>query len=248
VSSTPSLSRLERLVVVAGHAVYFGKHRGQATEESAWFLQSFQKGDAAYYLQHVEYGVRLAARQPGSLLVFSGGATRPEPGPISEAEGYLALAAQFDWWRHPEVAERTVLENFARDSYENLLFGIARFREATGHYPKGLEMISWGFKRERFELHRKTIGWPEGDSRYCYHGINDPEDLAGAMRCEAQTFAAFQRDPWGVREPLRGKRVQRNPFNRAHPYAGSCPEIAALLEPQAEDGSRASGRLPWSVR
>ena len=64
-----------------------------------------------------------------ALLVFSGGQTRREAGPRSEADGYLALARAFGWWGWVEVAERATDEAFARDSFENLLFGLCRFKE-----------------------------------------------------------------------------------------------------------------------
>jgi len=54
-------------------------------------------------------------------------------------------------------AVRTFL---ARDSFENLLFGVCRFRERAGHYPDTVTVVSWGFKAARFDLHRETLRWP----------------------------------------------------------------------------------------
>jgi hypothetical protein len=237
---------LNRLIIVAGHAVYLGKDNCDPACDEAWDLQSFQKGDPPYYIEHIRFGVELAVKQPASLLVFTGGQTRRQAGQKSEAESYLVLANHFGWWGKPEVSRRTTIEEFARDSYENLLFGIARFRECTGRYPESLDMVSWAFKRKRFDFHRRTIGWPRERGRYEYHGINDPDDLAQAMANENKTCGAFKNDPFGTEEPLRAKREKRNPFGRKPPYPATCPEIAELLTHKTADGKLYGGIVPWS--
>ena len=53
------------------------------------------------------------------------------------------------------MRRRAHTEEFARDSFENLLFSLCRHRELTGGYPQRLTVVSLPFKRERFEtLHR----------------------------------------------------------------------------------------------
>lgn len=42
----------------------------------------------------------------------------------------VAEAAQ--WYGHEGVRDRTFTEDHARDSYENLMFGLCRFYELTG--------------------------------------------------------------------------------------------------------------------
>ena len=72
------------------------------------------------------------------------------------------------------LSDRTTTENHALDSYQNLLFSIARFREFTGNFPKRITVVGYGFKKARFtELHRKAIRWPL--HRFNYIGV-DPED------------------------------------------------------------------------
>jgi hypothetical protein len=46
-------------------------------------------------------------------------------------------------------AARATVEEFALDSYENLLFSIARFREATGRWPEEITVVGYGMKRRR---------------------------------------------------------------------------------------------------
>eukprot|EP01037_Dinobryon_pediforme_P037403 gene37403-44865_t len=59
------------------------------------------------------------------------------------------------------------LEEYARDSFENLLFSICRFREVVGTYPKSISVVGFDFKGKRFsEHHRKAIGFPEANFTY----------------------------------------------------------------------------------
>jgi hypothetical protein len=237
---------LDKLIVVAGHAVYVGKDQRAAANDKSWVLQDFQKGEPPCYIEHIRFGVELAASQPKSLLIFSGGQTRREAGPKSEAKSYWLLADQFGWWQKTDVKNRATVEEFARDSFENLLFGIARFREGTGHYPFSLEIVSWAFKRERFDLHRQTIRWPGDVQHYKYHSVNNPDDLDGSLKGEAKTLAAFERDPFGTEESVRSKRARRNPFNQSPPYPATCPEIAGLFNHKTVEGRAFKGILPWN--
>lgn len=233
------IDRLSTLVIVAGHAVFLG---GDPQDERAWVLQPFQAGEPPFYIEHVRAGVAIAAVDPDALLVFSGGQTRREAGPVSEADGYLRIAEHFDWWREGGVARRAATEEFARDSFENLLFGICRFREHVGRYPETAHVVSWAFKAARFDRHREAIRWPA--ARFVFHGVNRPVDLAGAEQGEARAIAAFARDPYGTDSAdLAGKRAGRDPFGRVAPYRKTCPEVADLLR-HAGPGPF-TGRLPW---
>jgi hypothetical protein len=39
-----------------------------------------------------------------------------------------------------------VVEDYARDSFENLLFSICRFKEVTGNYPARVTVVGYTFK------------------------------------------------------------------------------------------------------
>ncbi len=204
-------------------------------------LLDFQHGEAPCYVEHVRRGVELAAADPQALLVFSGGQTRREAGPISEAQSYLWIAQHYDWFGHPGVDARATAEEFARDSFENLLFGVCRHRESTGRYPERVRFAGWAFKRGRFELHRRAIRWPA--SRFEYAGANDPPRIAQALEAEARTHAGYLADPYSAGTEYRAKREARNPFGRQHMYGSTCPELASLFAhagPEPYDGP-----LPW---
>jgi hypothetical protein len=156
------------------------------------------------------------------------------------------------------VAQRTFLEEFARDSLENLVFAVCRFKEVTGRYPKQITVVGLEMKRRRFEdLHRAAIAFPA--SQFEYVGV-DPAAKSAAMQIKRsvaaaattavdiwprasldvdttspdhKTLAFFARDPFGCLSPLVDKRAQRDPFKRQHGdlgYAGACPEMNLVFQ------------------
>jgi hypothetical protein len=234
---------LENLILVAGHAVYVGRDLLHPDRDENWFLQPFQKGEPPFYLEHIRKGVELAANDVRSLVVFSGGQTRREAGPRSEAQSYWILAEHFEWWSAAPVSHRSTTEEFARDSFENLIFGICRFNEFSGRYPSTVTVVSWAFKQHRFELHREALRFPA--SRFIFCGVNQPVDLLAAQKGETKAIAAFKTDPYGTDDTDLGKkRMDRNPFNRCHPYSASCPEARGILQHTGPD--LYAGEIPWN--
>ena len=142
----------DHLVVVAGHAVTMAESLdGVDALDSSWYLLDYQRrADVPSALvKHIEEGVRITARDPKSVLVFSGGQTRRDAGPRSEGQSYWHVAEHFDWWGTGAGARATT-EEYARDSLENVLFAACRFQEVVGRYPKRVTVVSYDFKRRRF--------------------------------------------------------------------------------------------------
>jgi hypothetical protein len=234
---------MDAMVMVAGHAVYTGKDFLKPEDDGNWFLQSFQKGEPPFYIEHAKVGVEIAAKSPSSVLVFSGGQTRSKAGPISEAQSYWRIADHFGWWGHPEVRERAVCEEYARDSYENVLFSVCRFREFAGSYPGRMVCVGWAFKEARFNMHREAIRFPAGHFQYV--GANNPVNVSEAMASEEKNaILPFKADPYGNQPELANKRTARNPFRRKVPYALSCPEVKGLLLHKGIDAYVKP--LPWN--
>jgi hypothetical protein len=236
--SFPSRMSNPNAVIVAGHAICTDPADPYA--ESNWILLPFQRNEVSCYIGHIEAGVRAAAADPASLLVFSGGYSRPEAGPLAEATSYFWIADRLGWFGHPEVRSRAITEEFARDSYENLLYSLCRVREYAGHFPAHASFVSWQFKQERFHLHRESIRWPDG--RFTYIGANNPPDLAQAVEAETRNRAAYVADPYSSSPAFRAKREARNPFRRTPGYLSHMPELAPLF---AHEGPGLySGPLP----
>mmetsp|Transcript_24576 Transcript_24576/g.55941 ORF Transcript_24576/g.55941 Transcript_24576/m.55941 type:complete len:176 (-) Transcript_24576:782-1309(-) len=133
----------------------------------------------------------------------------------------------------------------ARDSFENLLFSLCRFREIAGGYPERLTVVSFGFKRWRFEeLHRSAVRYPR--KAFDFEGI-DPPGLSPSVLAGERAHSArpFTHDPYGCLEQgLRAKRRARNPFRRSISYPEGCPEIADLIHHCSK--ALYTGPLPWA--
>jgi hypothetical protein len=212
---------VKNAIIVAGHAIL--RDLATVEQDEGWYLLDFQRGEPTRYIEHIRCAVDAAAEDPEAMLIFSGGPTRAEAGPRTEALSYWLVAEHYNWFGHPSVRARAYLEDFARDSFENLLFGICRFQEAVGCRPQHVSVVSWEFKRERFaELHREAIGWPR--DQFSYIGANDPEAIDQALRAEAAARGKYRADPYSLGPEFSAKKQQRNPFRRQHGYATSCPE------------------------
>lgn len=242
-------THLRSLVMVAGHAVYTSSKCDKPEGEDSWYLEPYQKhpGQANTFIAHIQAGVEAAAESPDSLLLFSGGETRQDAGPRSEAQSYWHVAESKDWFGQREsVRWRTLTEEFARDSFENLLFSLCRFRELTGHYPSNVTVVSYDFKERRFtKLHRHALQFPE--DQFSFVGVPvSPTSQAAAMKGEQKVLDMFQEDPYGCSGELRKKRINRDPFLRATPYPAGCPEIRGLFG--YCNSQPYFGSLPWSSR
>lgn len=86
--------------MVAGHSVYTSSNFGKLDKEDSWFLEAYQKnpGQAATFLAHIQEGIKIAAKDNAALLLFSGGETRKDAGPRSEAQSYWAVAESKGWF------------------------------------------------------------------------------------------------------------------------------------------------------
>lgn len=212
--------------------------------EENWILEPFQKGQVATFMRHIKTGLDLAANHTQALLIFSGGQTRARAGPRTEALSYYQVAEKgLRWNAHPEISMRAMSEEYARDSFENVLFSLCRFRQVTGAYPAHVHVVSFEFKRARFvDVHRRALRYPR--ARFTFHGV-DPTSggMEGVAEGERAAMGPFGEDLYGCRGGLGRKRVKRNPFLRFHPYPQGCSEIAPLFAWCGRSVFR--GDLPW---
>lgn len=223
-------SDTDHLIMVPCHGVW--KQPRKSTTKlpglafSDWVAGPFLEGKTDILLKHITEGVRRASEDPSALLLFSGGQTKKAAGPIAEGTSYYQLGEALGL-----DMSQTAVEEYARDSYENLAFSIARFRELTGRYPVRITVVGYEFKRARFEqLHRQAVGFDA--DKFEYVGI-DPvwgdDEVPDAGELE-HAFLPFQRDPHGcVERVLLRKKAERNPWRRQHPYAYTAPEMKKLL-------------------
>jgi hypothetical protein len=246
-------TQMTHAVIVAGHAVLrINKLTSAEREDGAWYLLSYQlnQGFPGIITSHIKKGIQLTMDDPAAMLLFSGGQTRRDVGPTSEAASYYYLAAEKKWLTAKggsSIANRVFLEEHARDSYENLLFSLCRFREVTGRYPQKVTVIGFDFKGKRFtDFHRLAIGFPR--SNFSYVGIRPQHpnfDHKKAAKGEEETIRVFKNDLYGCSAALSGKRDIRNPFLRTVPYELACPELRKLLF-WCGPGQISPDSIPWA--
>ncbi|PFH52063.1 hypothetical protein AMATHDRAFT_74551 [Amanita thiersii Skay4041] len=247
---------LSHLIIVPCHAVWVGMDPNLRLSEDQWLLEPYQMGSGrlAAFFAHISKGVELAVRDKHALLIFSGGQTK-KASTTTEAESYLRLALSSNIASTLAVPGdghiRATTENYALDSYQNLLFSIARFYEYTGHFPDGITLIGYEFKRQRFEeLHRAAIRWPI--DRFHYIGVDgEIKDHFIAHQGEFENgYIPYLKDLYGCHSFLASKRRRRNPHLRFPPYIHSTPHLAFLLNwcpgPTEKGASTIfAGDLPW---
>lgn len=169
-----------------------------------------------------------------------------------------------------ELLNRTTTELNALDSYQNLLFSLVRFRELTRRYPRRITLISYAFKRQRFEqLHRRAIRFPA--DRFAFVGIDPPalaadkddDDDGGDQQRDQQrgptssrravpagertnALAVWTADPYACRpdSPLRAKRRARNAGRRYWAYRESA-STANTAEHRDGDDAAVVRLLTW---
>lgn len=244
------LSKINHAIIVPGHAVMRrSKQTGAVHDEDSWYLLPYQKdvGFPQIIASHIRTAVEIMKKDDESCLIMSGGQTRKDVGPISEAVSYYYLAEDQQWITQQDTS-RVFLEEYARDSFENLLFSVSRFREVTGRYPDKITIVGFDFKDKRFsELHRKAIGFPEVNFTYIgLRPLHKNFNHIKANEGEKLAYDSFVNDMYGCSSPdLVEKRKIRNPFFRTIPYSMVCPEIKGLLEWCGP--SKYPGQLPWST-
>lgn len=232
--------KFTNLVIVAGHSVYIGKDFNNVFDDANWFLFPFQKGEPKLYIEHIRVGCEIAKNDKNSFLIFTGGQSRKEAFFRSEAQMYWEIANHLGYF-DDDLRERTTTEEFSRDSFENLLFPICRFREYLGYYPEHITMVTFKFKERRFHLHREALRIPE--SMVTFVGPNNPEDVELALKGEEKAIKLMENDPYCCNGELLEKRNQRNPWKRQNGYSISCPELKELLEYNGREIFK--GKLPW---
>lgn len=248
------LTECDHLIVVCGHAITIAESLDAVeSTDSAWSLLPYQRNQdlPPTFVSHIRRGVEAAEADPKSLLVFSGGQTRPTAGPRSEGLSYWLVAEHFGWWENEHgVRDRSVIEDYARDSFENLMFSICRFNEVVGHYPTKFTVVGYTFKAYRFEvLHRPALGIDKENFEYIgiQPDLSSKFDLLKAEKGELENAVKlFSEDTYGCLDPsLKSKRAERNPYSRTVPYRLSCPELEALLD-WCGPGVFL-GELPWDI-
>jgi hypothetical protein len=114
-----------------------------------------QAGEAKEFCTHIKTACDLVNKSENSYIVFSGGQTKLGAGPISEAASYFEVSLELGLLNekaltvHPShcvrllyATQRVLLEEYARDSIENLAFSVGCFYEHLGCMPDSITVRS----------------------------------------------------------------------------------------------------------
>lgn len=109
----------------------------------------------------------------------------------SEGASYLRLAIELNLFHNGFTPfQHATSEDYAMDSYQNLLFSIARFHELTGSFPENITVVGYEMKRRRFEeLHIPALRWPK--NRFAYIGIDEQGDTTLQYKGEVRDLVNF---------------------------------------------------------
>lgn len=250
------------LAIVCCHAIC--EEPSKPHLESSWRLQPFQRSDPSTgkpsehetFIQHIQAAAAISHLHPDTLVIFSGGRTN-SASQKSEGGSYASvlqhLQPSLSTGHTGDLHQSFSTEEYATDSYQNLLFSLLRFRQIIGRYPNSITVITHAFKEQRFlELHGPAIKWPA--FRLRVQGINPPFTRAELDEtCEGEFkrgYEAFKMDPYGVQEPLAAKRRARGwapAINAIFATQNIEPEVMELLLWEGgENGMKIfPGRLPW---
>jgi hypothetical protein len=164
-----------------------------------------------------------------AILLFSGGATKSSKGcSKTEGQSYLDLCRARNFFGFetspPTLRRRTFAEEWATDSYQNVLLSLLQYpaftRASTSRqnssysrvWPQKLIIVSHAFKRARFlDLHLPAIAAPLEDVQFI--GIDPPFDeqqLADVIEGDRlRGYGVWQHDLRGTGRLLSQKRLAR---------------------------------------
>ena len=151
-------------------------------------------------------------------------------------------------------------EEFALDSFDNLLYSIARYNETTSYYPDDITICGFGFKEERFlKYHANAIDFPIdritylSDGPYPNYDNKEEKDqyFNNLEKAENKNaLSLFAKDWYGTCEPLNQKKSSRNLYKRTPRY--KLLETMHLNGEQITDcqshfDSYIKSQMPWSI-
>lgn len=260
------------LIIVPCHGIWKGDipdngfsigNTSSGDDHNQWLLAPFQlEGkDHLCFKDHILKGFQLLTTDPNSILMPSGGQTKADI-QLSESQSYLNLLNLVMGSATDSYKSRIILENYARDSFENVIYLICRFYEVTGCYPQNITIIGFEFKRSRFLKYHleQALNYPLDLVEYIGNCPTPPQEIHQAYFKELDNseyqFAVklFQQDWYGIKDPLLKKRVGRNPFNQKNNYGTTNPTLEGFIK-AITDGSKLTNEevkeivrksAPWS--
>jgi len=194
--------------------------------------------DSAVYELQLKRSIEALNMGYYQTLAISGGYTKKQL-EKNEAQGMLDWS--LDLGLNIDRA-RVILEQYARDSFENVLFSMCRFYEEFSKFPESVTVCSWRSKKMRFAIIANVLSIP----CYSFFGVGNKKEL---KQQEAKLCEVIRYDPFHRGLYFAQKRLLRDPWNKGNPYAkidkfSKMFEILNLME-KKELTDPALVNLPW---
>ena len=169
-----------------------------------------------YALQHCSWRAKA-----NPSLVVSGASTKLERH-CSESRSYIEMATAMNL----KLPNNLILEEYALTSIENVLLGLYAYKTARGVYPESIEVISWEFKRERFQKTLEAINkWQAFGETWVQLDFFPVGDLSGAakakaLKVERDYIASLSQGLEGYyANPQTQETIQRRDVHNSRPTA-----------------------------
>ncbi|CUM50867.1 uncharacterized protein AC631_04761 [Debaryomyces fabryi] len=237
----------KHLIILPCHSIWKpGETLGELRDE--WSLVDFQiEGyDHLSFKDHIIRSLSILKHDKDATLIISGGQTKEDCGPISESLSYYELAMKLN--DDSQLIPRITTEEFARDSFENVIFLYCRFYELYKAYPERITVVGFEFKKQRFlENHLKQALCISKDINYVGNApipkdLDKEEQIKYFQDLEQQEYKHavqhFEKDWYGIKSPLIDKKMKRDPFKRYHGYCQSNPKLAKFLVAISDEESQ----------
>ena len=151
----PKESKSGLLIILPCHCVYDRNIRKIYAEHPE--DRPIYEAQIIYSFKHLEW-----RKDENPLLILSGGYSKKELN-ISESQSYLYYAEDLGL----AINNNIILEEYALVSIENLLFSLYMYKLNRECYPETIDIISWSFKKERYETALKSINyWSQMDESF----------------------------------------------------------------------------------
>ncbi|KAI3642602.1 hypothetical protein MP228_012157 [Amoeboaphelidium protococcarum] len=214
------------LILVPCHLIYL-------MQGSYHDVDSYRMHDKTQFStlkMHIQAGVDKLKQDRDALLVFSGSYTQSGVR-ISEASSYYYLMLAIYPDLEQGVRDRILLEDYSRDSYENLLYSYCKFliHNYQNTPPSRVTVVGFEFKRKRFtDLHRAALQINE--KQFTYIGIDPMQNFNSSEVARGEyenAYKHFKQNLYGCTKELIQKRMSRDPYRRsldAIPlFTNACP-------------------------
>jgi hypothetical protein len=193
------------------------------------------------YKSQLKTSLSLLANGNYDVLIFSGGYTKPKV-EKSEARGMLDWAEDLHL---TQEGDRILLEEFARDSLENLLYSMCRFFQFFGEFPALVHSCTWRFDIRRYEIFAQKLALPNFQ-------VVPVGKRSGEKRIAEELASLAESDPFSQKQPGSAEKyLKRDPWKKIPPYAQIDERFQKLFIKLAEiknsggDPAEARDLFPW---